>query len=144
MQIMPSSISSLEVIRLFTEYDDFIVDFLGEDSVYYTRYSGNESLQAVWIACCDGLPVGCVTYRAKSPGVGEVKRMFVKASHRGRGISKSLLTTVEQYAKERGDAKLYLDTRITLEPAVSLYRGFGFMELSRKGLYVEMEKQLHE
>jgi len=35
-----------------------------------------------------------------------------------------------------------LSTRITLEPAIALYRHSGFFETLRNGLYVEMEKKL--
>ena len=142
MEIVSASISSPEVLRLFTEHDDFIINFLGDDSVYYTRYNENEKIHTVWIAYCDEIPIGCAAYRKKSPGVGEVKRMFIKSEYRGRGISKSLLTTVEGHAKQHGNHTLHLDTRITLEPAVALYRRFGFVETLRNGLYVEMEKRL--
>jgi len=133
---------SEEAIKLFSEQDDFMMDFLGADGVYYTRYNKNERIKSVWLAYFDDLPIGCVAYRKKTLDVGEVKRMFIKHEYRGRGISKSLLNMVELYAKQCGDHKLYLSTRITLEPAVTLYRHFGFFETYRDGPYVEMEKKL--
>lgn len=142
MNIKLSNISSREVIQLFSEHDDFIIDFLGDDSMYYTRYCENENINGVWVAYCDDTPIGCAAYRIKSPGVGELKRMFIMKEYRGRGISKSLLATVEEHAKKHGDHTLHLSTRITLEPAVTLYRHFGFFETLRSGLYVEMEKRL--
>ena len=142
MRIILSSILSPEVLQLFSEHDDFIISFLGNDSIYYTRYSANENILNVWVAYCDDVPVGCVAYRIKSSGIGEVKRMFIKSECRGRGISKSLLAAVEEHAKKRGDHTLYLDTKATLEPAFSLYRRYGFVETSRNGLYVELEKKI--
>ena len=142
MKILPSDIRAPEVLRLFSAHDDFMIDFLGEDSVYYTRYSAGEKLQAVWVAYDGEAPVGCAAYRKKSRGVGELKRMFVKGEYRGRGISKALLTAVEEYARQRGDRALYLDTRVTLEPAMTLYRRAGFVEVARNGLYVELQKKL--
>jgi GNAT superfamily N-acetyltransferase len=142
MEIMSSTVLSPEVIQLFSEHDDFIIDFLGSDSVYYTRYNENENIRDVWVAYCDGVPVGCFGYRIKSQGIGEVKRMFIKNEHRGKGVSKSLLSVVEEHAKKRGDHTLYLDTRVTLEPAITLYRRSGFVEISHNGLYVELEKKL--
>lgn len=79
------------------------------------------------------MPIGCVAYRKKSYDAGEDKRMFIKNEYRGRGISKSLLNMVEQYAKQYGDNKLHLSTRITLEPAITLYRHSGFFETFRDG-----------
>lgn len=54
----------------------------------------------------------------------------------GRGISKMLLTALENHAREQGYGKLFLDTRITFEPAVSLYRKSGFEIIFKQGLYV--------
>ena len=142
MKIIHLDVISEEVIKLFSDQDDFMMDFLGADSAYYTRYSSNENIKIVWLAYFDDFPIGCVAYRKKSYNVGEVKRMFIKNEYRGRGISKSLLNIVEQYAKQCGDNKLHLSTRITLEPAITLYRHSGFLETFRDGLYIEMEKKL--
>jgi hypothetical protein len=38
--------------------------------------------------------------------------------------------------------KLFLDTRITLEPAVSIYRNRGYRIIFQQGLYIQMEKLL--
>jgi putative acetyltransferase len=142
MKIAFLDVISEETIQLFSEQDDFMINFLDDDSVYYTRYSKNENIKNVWVAYYDDLPIGCVAYRKKSTDVGEVKRMFIKNEYRGRGISKSLLDMVEQHAKQCGDHTLHLSTRITLEPAITLYRHSGFFETFRNGLYVEMEKKL--
>ncbi|MDE7327963.1 MAG: GNAT family N-acetyltransferase [Lachnospiraceae bacterium] len=83
-----------------------------------------------------------MAYRKKSDGVGEVKRLFLKKEYRGRGISKLLLSTVENHARAQGLSKLFLDTRITLEPAVSLYKKSGFKIIFKQGLYVQLEKEL--
>lgn len=119
-----------------------MIDFLGEDKRYYTRYSEKENIEKVWVAYVEDSPVGCVAYRTKGNGVAEVKRLFVRSACRGKGLSKVLLKTVEDYAKEQGCCKLFLDTRITLEPAVSLYREFGFDIVFQQGLYIQMEKEL--
>ena len=107
MKIEFLDVISEEVIQLFSEHDDFMIDFLGDDSVYYTRYSQNENIKNVWVAFFDDLLIGCAAYRKKSTDVGEVKRIFIKKEYRGRGISKLLLDMVEQQAKQCGDV-LYM------------------------------------
>lgn len=142
MKIALTDVSNLDVIQLFAEYDDYIMDFLGDDKVYYARYNSNEHIEAVWVAYCDDIPMGCVAFRKKTSEIGEVKRMFVKDEYRGRRISKCLLSILEKYAIDQNCNALYLDTRITLKPVVSLYRNFGFVETFLEGLYVQMEKKL--
>ena len=140
MNITEAQTTDKSVLSLFAEHDDFMLDFLGEDSCYYTRYNINERIDKVWIAYCGGIPVGCIAYREQDKGIGEVKRLFITKKYRGRGMSVKLLETVEQYAAEQGCSTLCLDTRITLEPAVSLYRSFGFVIVFRQDLYIKMEK----
>lgn len=142
MKILPVKTTDADVLALFSEHDDYMIDFLGDDRMYYTRYSEKENLEKVWLVYCGELPAGCVAYRKKAEGTGEVKRMFVRKEYRGRGIAQELLMTVQDHAREQGCHTLFLDTRITLEPAVSLYRSFGFDVVFQQGLYVQMEKKL--
>lgn len=139
MNIILASVSDAQVLALFSEHDDYMMDFLGSDKNCYTRYSAAENIEKVWIAYEQNAPIGCVAYRTKSDDTGEVKRLFIRSEYRGNGISKALLSEVKNYAKALGCIKLFLDTRITLEPAVSLYRNFGFEITFQKGLYIQME-----
>ena len=142
MKIESSQITSPEVLQLFSESDDFFIGFLEEDSHIYSRYSADENIDDVWIAYDKKIPVGCVAYRKKSPHIGEVKRLFVKKAYRGKGISNLLLSTVESFSKNQGDHTIHLSTRITLEPAITLYRKSGYIITFQSGLYVELEKKL--
>ena len=142
MKIVSVNITNPDVLQLFSLHDDYMIDFLGDDKQYYTRYSESENIEMCWIAYTGDFPIGCIAYRKKSGGVGEVTRLFIRSEYRGHGISKKLLDAVEGYAKEHGCHTLFLDTRSTLEPAVSIYRNFGFSIVFQQGLYIQMEKQL--
>ena len=142
MKILPATVTDEIVLRLFAEHDDAMLEFLGEDRGLYARYSEQEKIEKVWVVYADETPAGCVAYRRKGSGVGEVKRLFIRSQYRGQGLSKPLLETVEAYAKEQGCHTLFLDTRITLEPAVPLYKKFGFSIVFQQGLYIQMEKKL--
>lgn len=142
MKIASMNTTDKNILQLFSEHDDYMIEFLGDDSWCYTRYSENENIEKVWGLSIDNHVIGCIAYRKKDDEVGEVKRLFIKKEYRGKGIAKGLLKTVEDYAKEQGCDTLFLDTRITLEPAVSLYRAFGFNIVFQQGLYIQMEKEL--
>lgn len=142
MDIVPISVSDTRVLELFSEHDDYMIDLLGDDKNCYTRYSAAEKIEKVWAAFEDNAPIGCVAYRTKPDDMGEVKRLFIRSGYRGKGISKALLSEVKSYAKDLGCTKLFLDMRITLEPAVSLYRSFGFEITFRQGLYIQMEMNI--
>jgi|GEM_PF-1304262 len=128
-------------IATFSQLDDFFIDFLGDDSHIYSRYNMKENINHVWIAYDNNTPVGCIAYRAKSLNIGEVKRLFVKPDYRGKGISKLLLAAVEAFCKNRGDHTVHLSTRITLEPAITLYRNFGYVITFQSGLLCGIGKE---
>ena len=142
MNIVSMKSADNNAMHLFSLHDDYMMDFLGDDKCFYTRYSENENLENIWVIYSDGSPVGCIAYRKKDDAVGEVKRLYIVNEHCGKGLSKELLKTVERYAKEQGCHTLFLDTRITLEPAVSIYRSLGFNIVFQQGLYIQMEKIL--
>lgn len=142
MRMIPADVHNAAVLRLFSDHDDHMIAFLGPDSGFYTRYSDRECIDRVWLADADGAPAGCIASRAAGEGAWEVKRLFVRPEYRGRGVSKALLAALEAEARRSGCRALTLDTRITLEPAVSLYRASGFAITYREGLYIRMEKPL--
>ena len=72
--------------------------------------------------------VGCVALRPAPGGGGEIKRMYVRPEHRGRGIGKVLLETILEVARARGYAFVVLDTRPDMTAAQRLYASLGFEE----------------
>lgn len=80
------------------------------------------------VAMLDGLPLGCVGLKG---GTGEVKRLWVAPAARGFGLSKRLMTAVEDAARELAIPCLRLDTNSALPEAVQLYRRTGWTEIPR-------------
>lgn len=74
-------------------------------------------------------PVGCAGVRLLEPGVAELKRMFVSADRRGRGIGARLLARAEDSARDLGANVVRLDTRHDLVEARSLYVRHGYREI---------------
>lgn len=73
-----------------------------------------------------GKVVACAGLRTLSPGVGEIKRMWVAPAMRGRGLGAALLAAVEQQAAAMGLHTLRLDTHEDLTAAIGLYRHHGY------------------
>src|SRR3974377_1580780 len=51
---------------------------------------------AVWLAQDEEVVVGCIALRALRgyPGCGEIKRLYVRQSHRGQGLADKLLNAL--------------------------------------------------
>ena len=56
----------------------------------------------------------------------ELKRLYLTANERGKGLGKYLLNMAIKLAKESGHSRIFLETTSKFIEAVSLYREFGF------------------
>lgn len=74
--------------------------------------------------------VGCVALMKLGDGGFEVAKMAVADSHKGCGLGRALMAACVERARAAGAPRLYLETNSALAPAMALYRGFGFRELT--------------
>ena len=74
-------------------------------------------------------------WRIVEPGLGEVKRMYVAASHRGRGLSRLLLAEIERSAALAGLKRLRLETGDRQPEAKALYESSGWIPIPKFGVY---------
>jgi GNAT superfamily N-acetyltransferase len=76
-------------------------------------------------------PIACGALRRLSEGVGELRRMWVTPTWRGRHVGRYLLDALEDLAQEMQMSELRLDTNRGLRPAEELYRSAGYREVPR-------------
>ena len=92
----------------------------------------------------DGVPIGMGGWRRYGDdGVGEIKRMYIRESARGRGISRLLLAHLEQTAVEAGIRRLVLETGLAQPEAIGLYRSAGYVDVEPFGHYVGYADSVH-
>ena len=70
--------------------------------------------------------VGCVGIRPQLGETAEVKRLYVRTSHRGGGLARRLMTAVEAWARELEYTRLVLETGDAQPEAVALYDSSGW------------------
>jgi GNAT superfamily N-acetyltransferase len=75
-------------------------------------------------------PVGGVGLRSLADGVGEVRRLWVDPSRRGRGVGRALMARLEGSALELGFEHLVLATGDRQPEAVQRYTATGWTRLS--------------
>ena len=81
---------------------------------------------AFFIARCDGASVACGGVQIYGVEYAELKRMYVRPAFRGRGLGRSILNHLAEYARRRSAATLRLETGIYELAAIGFYEGFGF------------------
>ena len=84
----------------------------------------------ILVALFGGTPVGSIALRPLGDDIGEVKRMYVRPAHRGKGIARALIVRLLDRATEIGYARLRLDTLESMKAARSLYEGLGFTRIA--------------
>ncbi|GAC1545419.1 MAG: hypothetical protein NVS3B16_14800 [Vulcanimicrobiaceae bacterium] len=65
------------------------------------------------------------------PDACEIKRLYVRASHRSMGIADALMDALEAYALARGYRCAFLDTKDDLRAAISFYARRGYTPCER-------------
>lgn len=86
-------------------------------------------LGAILLAEQDGKPAGCVALRTLEPGLGEMKRLYVRPAFKGLGLGRALAEGILAQAAALGLGKVRLDTVPSMTPAIALYRSLGFREI---------------
>ena len=77
---------------------------------------------------------GCVAVRFLDAATAEMKRLYVRSTHRGKGLGRALAQAAIGTAREAGCARIVLDTLPKMSEAQALYRSLGFRET---GPYLE-------
>jgi ribosomal protein S18 acetylase RimI-like enzyme len=88
---------------------------------------------ALLIAHSAGKVAGCAALRPIDVHTGEMKRLYVRAEHRGSGIGNALIEAIVRAARAAGYRELRLDTLPAMASAQSLYRKLGFVEIQPYG-----------
>jgi GNAT superfamily N-acetyltransferase len=92
---------------------------------------------AFLLADVDGTPVGCGGLRPRGAVEGEVKRMYVAPSARGRGVARALLAALVAHARAQGMTRLLLETGTEQPEAVALYESAGWVPVPPFGHYAD-------
>jgi putative acetyltransferase len=94
-----------------------------------------------------GALAGCVALHALEPEIGEMKRLYLRAAFRGKGLGQAMVDAVVGEARAIGYRRLRLDTiEPLMKSAVAMYRRMGFREIApycanpcEGALYMELE-----
>lgn len=115
--------------------EEYVVRYGGRDGTPVTRDEFAPPTGAFLIAVVDDAAVACGGLRRHAPDAAELKRMYVRASHRGRGLGRALLAALEARAISLGYRRVVLETGMRQPEAIALYRSSGYAPIPGFGHY---------
>jgi putative acetyltransferase len=128
---------SADAAALVEELDRDLLERYPRNNIHGVELEKLERGQGFFVvARLDGRPVGCGAVRVLEPGVGEVKRMYVRPTARRRGVAQAVLATLEATARETGMHTLRLETGTRQPEANALYEKQGYRSIPCFGEYL--------
>ena len=124
------------VARELADYLSFIGDGfdahgLDHDIAHWQEEYDGRTGVLLLVGDAAGEVMGTAAVRLLEPGVGELKRMWLRPACQGRGLGRRLMDACLEEARRLGCRSLRLDTQARLAAAVHLYRAYGFGEIPR-------------
>lgn len=132
-----------------------LVDEVQEE--YAVRYGGPDETPipptyfdapdgAFFVGYLDDLPVATGAWRRRDDVVvqglsssAEVKRMYVRADARRRGLARAMLAHLEDTARLAGAEVMVLETGLKQPEAIDLYESSGYVRIPGIGFYKDNE-----
>ncbi len=103
------------------------------EDIQTVRRDYNEP-NAAFLATIDQEAVGCVAVSRLDPATALMLRLFVKPSHRGKGVARMLVTEAIRFLRSGRYERIVLDTdKGRLRAAYDLYLSLGFRECEPYG-----------
>lgn len=131
-----------DFIHLISLLDADLGEHYGELQKQYNKYNKVDLIKDVVILYQNQQPVGCGAFKAYDEKSVEIKRVFVRKDHRGKGLSKVIVHELEIRAINKGYSFAVLETGIKQTEAIHLYQSLGYHLISNYGPYEGMENSV--
>src|SRR5215471_6788332 len=116
-----------DVRQLIAELNATLLDLTPPEFCFHmTAKQMAEVHTTLFVAREDGAAVACGALRRHAERTAEVKRMYTRPAHQGRGIGGRLLDEIEELARREGFARLVLETGHRHPAAWRVYERAGF------------------
>ena len=140
MEIREGGLDDPRVVALLNVHFRSLLANSPKDSCHFLDLSGLRAPEVTFWTAWDGEDLlGCGALKQLDAGHGEVKSMLTAAEHLRRGTGAALVSHILKVSRERGYKRLSLETGsgAAFEPALALYRQFGFTECGPFSYYKE-------
>lgn len=142
IEVQRTNSENTDFQQLVAELDKDLAIKNGEKNDFFSQFNSIDLIQHVVVVYADHQPVGCGAIKVYDAAAMEIKRMFVPAEKRGKGIAVVVLNELEQWAKELGYKKCILETGDKMTEAIRLYTKCGYSVIPNYGQYETVESSI--
>ena len=128
--------------KMVKEMDAYLSVIDGEEHSFYHQYNQITNINYAMVVYENDAPIGCGAIKEFDLTAMEVKRMYVQAGKRGKGVASQLLHELEKWAAELGYQKCVLETGKRQQDAIALYLKAGYQVIENYGQYVGVENSV--
>ena len=125
---------------LIQQLDNELWNELNEDQAAYDQYNRVPGIDTAVVAYVNNQPAASGCFKKYNDDTVEIKRMFVEKKHRGKGISKIVLTELENWAISAGFQYAVLETSIHFIAAQRLYKNAGYKVIPNYDQYMGLSE----
>jgi GNAT superfamily N-acetyltransferase len=144
LDLRPTPFDHHDAARLIAELQRYYRErYGGEDGTPINPREFDGPAGYFVLGYAGGEPVACGGWRLRRAGEApalrdgdaEIKRMYVAASHRGRGYARAVLADLERAAAAAGIRRIVLETGTRQPEAMALYPSAGYEPMTAFGTY---------
>ena len=140
MRIVPDDLTGSAIRALLQIHFDSMLADSPPGSCHFLDFDGLKQPDVTFWSIWDGADLaGCGAMKELDPTHGEVKSMRTAEAHLGKRVGSQMLTHIIAVARERGYARISLETGSapSFEAAHALYQRFGFVASGPFGTYTD-------
>ncbi len=128
-----------DFVALVRRLDADLAERDGSDHSFYAQFNTLGAIKHAIVAYENTRPVGCGAMKQFDPRTMEIKRMYTRPTHRGKGVAAKVLAALEQWASELSCEKCILETGLRQPEAIALYTNNGYSPIPNYGPYAGVE-----
>ena len=135
-RIEPRPYADAAVQRLIADVQaEYVVRYGGPDESPVEPHEFELPHGLFLVGVLDGVPVATGAWRRVDATTAEIKRMYVAAAARRRGLARIVLAEIEATAAAAGLDRLVLNTGTEQPEAIALYESSGYRPSAAFGRY---------
>ena len=145
MQLVDLTPDDPDVINVFSDIDRLINSLYPVATAQSLSLNelGQPNIFAIGLKNDDGIVAcGAIVKQLDTVPYGEIRRLYVKPSYRGKGLSRRIMQILLHHAGEEQIPLIRLETGPKQKKSISLYENLGFQPCGPFGNYTENPQSL--